>query len=369
MNELDEGTLRANLRRRAGGDPDPATLDRVSRLISVRVEQERERGGRMRRIVAAVPLRARVGLAAALVVALSFVAVPFEGGPHTSAPPPGSASAATPTTSAASEPSQPIPTSVQLLSLAELQRVVARGDEAAYAGRVVVADVDLEPPHQAIPACIPGCPGSVAGSNPGIGVYKPASDTDLLHSAIPDQGVAGPVIVRVTGVNRLELVGPLTVNADHGVVWSVPSFVRATDELPRTMDLRPNSFSVGLPFVVDGQLASGPGMFCTLETASPERIARFACGVTGWLAPAEVADPNAVIDSWSSRPADWVRVQNGPYQRSYRADSTPSPSGLDAVRGLYVVLPVVKYNATMCFQCDAGAVAWLYARLEAVAIP
>jgi hypothetical protein len=369
MNELDEATLRANLRRRIGDAPDPATLERVSRSILLRLRQEHERRGRMRKIAARVPFRARLGLAAALVVAISLAAVPFAGGPRTSAPPSNGATALTPTDRASPGESLRPGSGVQVLSLAELQAVVARGDQAPFAGRVVLANVDVEPPHQPIPACIPGCPASVAGSSPMILVDKPAADADLLHWTVPDQGVAGPVIVRVTGINRLELVGAATVNPNGGVVWTVPSFVRAADEMPRTMDLRPNEFSVGPAFVVDGKLASGPTIFCALETQSTARIAEFACGVAGWLAPADVADPAAIMDGWTSRPSDWVRVQNGSYQRYAGAAIPPMSHSPQTVRGFYVALPLLRYDAAKCFQCDAGAVAVLYALLEPVAVP
>jgi hypothetical protein len=313
-------------------------------------------------LVLAVPLRAPVGLAAAVVLAVSLVAVPLAGGPR--------ASLST-TTAGSTAASTLAPSAAQVLSLAELQRVAALGDREPYSQHVVVANVDVvPPPAEAIPSCIPGCPGSVATSSPRILVYKPAADDDVLHWTIPDQGVAGPVLVRIRGVNSLELVGAATVGPDHGVVWPVPSFVRAADELPRTMDLRPNEFSVGPAFVVDGKLALGPGFFCTFQTPSTDRIAEFACGAVGWLAPNEVADPRAIIDGWSTRPADWVRLQNGSYQRyAHGDDSSASPSDGEAVRGLYVVFPVLKYNAANCFQCDAGAVGIAYARLEAVAVP
>jgi hypothetical protein len=361
MKELDETTIRANVRRRAGGDPDPAKLDHLFRSIALRLRDQR-RAGLGRRLALVMPLRARVGFAAVVVLALSLGAVPFAGGPRASAPG---------TTAGSTTASTLEPNAVQLLSLAELQRVAALGDREPYAHKVVVASVDVEPPPaEAIPGCTPGCPGSVAASNPRVLVYKPAADTDMLHWTIPDQGIAGPVIVRIRGVNSLELVGAATVAADRSVAWSVPSFVRAADELPRTMDLRPNEFSVGPAFVVDGKLAQGPGLFCALQTQSTDRIAEFECGVVGWLAPTEVTDPTVVIDGWSRRPADWVRLQNGSYQTyAHAEDSLASPSGGEAVRGLYVVFPVLKYNATMCFQCDAGAVGFVYARLEAIATP
>lgn len=362
MKELDEATIRANLRRRAGGGPDPARLDHLSLLIARRLQQDPAQSWSFRRLVLAVPLQLRVGLAAAVVLAVSLVAVPLAGGPRASVPP---------TTAVSTGGSTLEPGAVQVLSLAELQRVAAVGDREPYAHQVVVANVDLvPPPAEAIPGCIPGCPGSVAASSPRISVYKPAADDDILRWTIPDQGVAGPVIVRIRGVNSLELVGAATVDPDHSVAWSVPSFVRAADELPRTMELRSNQFSVGPAFVVDGKLALGPGIFCAFQTQSTDRIAEFACGAVGWLAPTEVADPSAIIDGWSTRPADWARLQNGSYQKyAHGDDSSASPSDGAAVRGFYVVFPVLKYNASMCFQCDAGAVGIVYARLEPIATP
>jgi len=371
MSELGEATIRANMRRRAGGDPDSARVDRMIRSIAVVMREDRPRSAGLRRLATALSFRARVGLAAALILALALVAVPLTGSPSSSESPSGATSTVLPSQAPPSVASTPLAGGVQLLTLAELQRVVALGDQPPYASRVVVADIELVPrPANLTCGGTDDCPiGRVAASDPPIAVFLSAADTDLVQAIPAFQRAPAPVIVRIRGVDAIELVGLATLTKDQALTWSVPTFVRAADEMPRTMELRPDEFLVGPAFVVDGQLASGPGLFCTLETPSTARIAGFACGVTGWLAPAEIADPTAIIDGWTSRPADWVRVQNGSYQRFGQAEASPAGSGSNARRGFYVVFPVLKYNATKCFECDAGAVAVLYARLEPVPIP
>lgn len=360
MSELDDATIRDHVRRRSGGTPDRHTADRLAAAVQTRVGEVPQGSASVSAKWAIVPMRARLGLAAALVVAISLIAVPFAGGPQPSEP--SSASSSAP-------PSSPDPNVLQELSLSELQRVVALGDANPYVDRIVVANVDIAPPPaEAIPGCIPGCPGSVAGSSPRISVSTPSADTDILRPTIPDAGSSGPVILRIRGVNEVELIGaaPMVVG---GVAWPVRSFITAVDRMPRTMEFAPNRFTVGPAFVVDAKLATGPGYFCTFETPSEQRIAEFQCGVTGWLAPVEV-DPTTILDGSSGHPADWVRVQNGAYQQFAAAESSPDATpGTEPVRGFWVVIPVLKYNARMCFQCDAGAVALLYARIDPVPIP
>ena len=357
MKELDEATLRAHARRRAGAALPPAEIERLTRSVEAQLDRRRRSwlgtfGG--------VPMGARLGFAAALVIAISLLAVPFAGGPRSSTAP---SRATSPAASSAD------PDVLQVLALDELQRVAAAGDVDRYDSKIVVANVDVAPPPaEAIPGCIPGCPGSVAGSSPRILVSTPSADTDILRPTIPDAGLGGPVILRIRGINEVELIGaaPMVVG---GVAWPVRSFITAVDRMPRTMELAPNRFTVGPAFVVDARLASGPGYFCPLETPSEQRIAEFQCGVTGWLAPVDV-DPTTILDGSGGHPADWVRVQNGAYQQFAAAESSPDATpGTEPVRGFYVVIPVLKYNATMCFQCDAGAVALLYARIDPIPIP
>jgi hypothetical protein len=356
MKELDEATLRDHVRRRAGETPDRGVADRLAAAVQTRVGEVRQGSTPLSAGWAIAPMRARLALTAALVVAISLIAVPLAGGPLPSA-------------SSSAPPSSADPSVLQELSLSELQRVVALGDTQPYVDRIVVADVDVAPPPaEAIPGCIPGCPGSVVGSSPRIMVYTPSADTDILRPTIPDAGLGGPVILRIQGVNEVELIGAAPMDVG-GVAWPVRSFITAVDRMPRTMEFAPNRFTVGPAFVVDTKLASGAGYFCTLETPSEQRIAEFQCGVTGWLAPVDV-EPTTILDGSSGHPADWVRVQNGAYQHFAAAESSPDATpGTEPVRGFYVVIPVLKYNATMCFQCDAGAVAILYGRLEPVPIP
>jgi len=360
MSELDEPTIRDHVRRRAGETPDRDTVDRLAAAVQARVGEVHQGSMPVSRGWAIVPFRARVGLAAALVVAISLLAVPFAGGPQSSSAP----SRATSSAASSADPDV-----LQVLALDELQRVAAAGDVDRYDDKIVVANVDVAPPPaEAIPGCIPGCPGSVADSNPRILVSTPSADTDILRPTIPDAGLGGPVILRIRGVNEVELIGaaPMVVG---GVAWPVRSFITAVDRMPRTMEFAPNRFTVGPAFVVDAKLATGPVYFCTFETPSEQRIAEFQCGVTGWLAPVEV-DPITILDGSSGHPADWVRVQNGAYQQFAAAESSPDATpGTEPARGFYVVIPVLKYNATMCFQCDAGAVALLYARIDPVPIP
>jgi hypothetical protein len=61
-------------------------------------------------------------------------------------------------------------------------------------------------------------------------------------------------------------------------------------------------------------------------------------------------------------------------ERSYRRlgfqpggpDATPNS---DPRRGFYLVFPLLRYNADLCFDCGGGAVALLYGKLESVPIP
>src|SRR5213592_2345106 len=120
MNELDEATIRVHVRRRAGGPVKQAKVDGLTRSIMVRLDV---RPRSLPRLLATAPIGVRVGLAAALVVAISLIAVPFAAGPNGSTPP--SAGALTAGSTAASTPDSGV---LQVLSLDQLQRVAAVGD-------------------------------------------------------------------------------------------------------------------------------------------------------------------------------------------------------------------------------------------------
>jgi hypothetical protein len=374
MNELGDATIRAHVRRRAGAPLAQANVERLTRSVVARLD---ERPRLLPRLFATAPVGARIGLTAALVIAVSLIAVPLAGGPNMSMQP--SAGAATEgATSAATADAHRL----QVLSLAELQRVMESGDRPPYRHHIVVADVDLQPDAWP-PPCIPvpegqsspsidpcWVEGHVVGAIPAIRVGLPTKDTDFPTTFLPEGGVNGPVIVRITGANTLQLVDAAPRVAGE-VAWPLQSFIAAARNLPRTMELRRSPFAVGWPYVVDAQLVQGASFYCAIQTPpSDPRVAGFACGSTAWLAPSEVPDPQSIANGWSSRPADWVRLQNGAYfafgGQPVDADATAPDQ---PVHGFYLVGPVLKFDPAMCFQCDAGAVAILYARLEPVPIP
>ena len=358
MNELDEATIRTHAARRAGGPVEQAKVDGLRRSIMGRLDEQPRS---LVSLLATAPIGARLGLVATLVVAVSLIAIPIAGGPRTSTPP--SAGAATAGSTGASTPD---PNSLQVLSLPELQRVAAMGDSQPYRDHIVVADVDVVPDPRPI-TCLPGdCPlGFIDDADPAISVFEGG---DIVRARI-GTGVTGPVILRMRGTNHAEFLGdaPLAVGR---VAWPLSSFVTAVQNTVRTMEFAPSSFLVGGPYVVDAQLVPGNVFYCALQTPSSSRLAGFACGATAWLAPTEVQDPTTIVDGWSNRPADWVRIQNGAY---FEFGGQQTPSGAtprqDAVFGFYLVYPVLKFDPGLCFQCDAGAVAILYAKLEPVPIP
>jgi hypothetical protein len=358
MNQLEEATIRAHLRRRAGSPVEQAKVDGLTRSIMVRLDDSPRS---LARLLATAPIGARVGLVATFVVAVSLIAVPFAGGPRRLTPP--SAVAAT---AGSTEASTPDPNSLQVLSLSQLQRVAAKGDTEPYQGRIVVADVDVVPDPRPI-TCLPGdCPlGFIDGADPAISVFEGG---EIVRARI-GTGVTGPVILRMRGADHAEFLGGVPLSAGN-VAWPVPAFIRAQQNLPRTMELS-TKFSFGPPFVVVAKLAQANTNFCALQTPTTDRYAaEFSCGLTGWLTPADVADPTAIIDRWSSRPADWVRVQNGAFSEFIaRREGADGPPNTEPVLAFYLIFPVLKFDPGLCFQCDAGAVAVLYAKLEPVLIP
>jgi hypothetical protein len=355
MIEFDETTIRDHLRRRGGEMRAGETVDRLRTAIQVNVREVDQRSARTPRLFAVLPLRARVALAAALVVAISLVAVPLAGGPRSSNP-----------------PASFDPTILQVLSLGDLQRVVAFGDTEPYVDRIVVADVDLDPGLQQLTCIREDCPmGRVVGADPTIRVIQPFEDTDILTASVPEKGVRGPVILRVRRTNTVELIGEAQTNLGYNVAWQLPSFINAVRRIPVRLDFRPGVFTVGPPFVVDAKLVQGEAVPCPYEPSpSPAWFAGFGCGLTAWLAPAEVADPAVIIDNSNGRPSDWVRVQNGMYRRfGFQPGGPDATPNSDPRRGFYLVFPLLRYNAELCFDCGRGAVALLYAKLEPVPIP
>jgi hypothetical protein len=358
MNELDEATMRAHVRRRAVGPVEEAKVEGLTRSIMVRVDA---RPRSLRRRLATAPIAARVGLAAALVVAISLIAVPFAGGPRASTLP-LAGSAAT----GSMAPSTPDPGALQVLTLDQLQRVAALGDAAPYAGHIVVAAVDVIPDPRPI-TCLPGdCPlGFIDGADPEISVVEAG---DIVRGRIGG-GVTGPVILRLRGINHAEFLGNVSLAAGS-VAWPLPSFIWAQGNLPRTMELS-TKFGAGPPFVVVARLVQGNAIFCAFQTPATDPLAAdFSCGLTGWLAPAELADPTTILDGWTSRPADWVRVQNGAYSEFVaHGEGAGAIPTAEPVLGFYLVYPVLKLDPGRCFQCDAGAVAILAEKLEPVPVP
>ncbi|HTK43919.1 MAG TPA: hypothetical protein VL749_01015 [Patescibacteria group bacterium] len=240
------------------------------------------------------------------------------------------------------------------------------GDAEPYRDHLIVADVDVEPDPSPI-TCLPSdCPlGLVDGADPAISVVEAG---DIVRGRIGG-GVTGPLVLRVVGANQAEFVGRASLAAGSSA-WPLSSFIRAQGNLPRTLEFS-TKFGIGPPFVVVAKLVQGNATFCAFQTPATDPLAAgFSCGLTGWLAPAELADPTTMLDGWSSRPADWVRVQNGAFSELVaqpgEADATPNTEPL---LGLYLVYPVLKFDPGRCFECDAGAVAILYARLEPVPIP
>ena len=364
MVELDEPTVRAHIRRRADAAPDPVAIDRLAAAVRAKVPHELQRRSLVPGVVALAPVRARLALAAAIVVAVSLVIVPLAGGPLLQL-------------RSSMQPSSPTPsldpTVFQVLTLDELQRVVAVGDTEPYVDQIVLADVDLGPggPRQ-LTCLIEDCPiGLLVEGAPGIRVIQPFEDTDILPGRIGENGVSGPVILRIRRANTVELIGEAPTAAGRAA-WPLPSFVQAVRDYLRTMDFAPTSFLVGPPYVVEAKLLQGQPVPCpTAAAASPARLGEFGCGLTAWLAPTVVADPTTIIDTSDGRPPDWVRVQNGMYRRfgMEPADGPGATPNWDPRRGFYLVFPLVRYDARICFDCDAGAVAILYAKLEPVPIP
>jgi hypothetical protein len=207
--------------------------------------------------------------------------------------------------------------------------------------------------------------GFIDGAGPPISVFEGG---DIVRARI-GTGVTGPVILRLRGTNRAEFLGEVSLAAGS-VAWPLPSFIHAQQKLPRTMEFS-TRFGFGPPFVVVAKLAQGNTIFCAFHTPATDPVAaEFSCGLTGWLTPADVADPTTIMDGWNSRPADWVRVQNGAFSEFVaQPEGAAAPPNADPVLGSYLIYPVLKFDPGLCFQCDAGAVAILYAKLESVPIP
>jgi len=358
MIELDDFTMRVHLRRRAGSPVEQTKIDGLARSVMARLDEQPKS---LPRILATIPIGGRVAIVAALLVAVSLIAVPFAGAPRDSTPP--SAAAATAGSTAASSLD---PNSLQVLSLSELQRVAAMGDREPYRDHIVVAAVDVVPDPRPI-TCLPGdCPlGFIDGADPAISVVEAG---EIIRGRI-GSGVTRPVILRIRGVNHAEFLGGVSLAAGN-VAWPLTSFIRAQQQLPRTMEFS-TRFGFGPAFVVLAKLTQGNSIFCAFQTPPTDAYAAdFSCGLTGWLAPAEVADPTAIIDGWSRRPGDWVRLQNSAFSEfSAPREGAATTPNAEPVLGSYLVYPILKFDPGRCFQCDAGAVAILYARLEPVPIP
>jgi hypothetical protein len=337
--------------------PDQRAFDRLVASVEARVATTI---GRRAAAPMSRPLSRRGALATILAAAAALVLLVGVVGPNLEPPihPGGSTATDSPVSTSTGEP-------VQVLTVAELGGLVSEEHVEDVVGRVVLADVDLEPASAQM-TCLPyDCAlALVAGADPMIRVIDDPNFRGL-RNTIPDDGLEGPIAVRIRHSGTVELIGQLKTNLGDQVVWPLRSYsTEAARQLYRFL-----GSPFGAPYVVDALLVDGQPFPCPSQPAIREELTGFLCGRAAWLAPVE-AGPPRIANGNPIMGLDWVRVPNGSYRRfGLQPGVDGEPPNREPRRAYYLILPVIQVTEIYCFGCQDGGAAMLVDRIDPVVIP
>ena len=355
MSRSRDPLLRAHLRRRTA-QADPAALARIVARVDAAIDREPPR--RRPRFAWPFPIR-RLGLGATAIAAVLVVALAVPvwaptlpvGGPGASAVAGG-----------------PPALELQVLSAADVRRILGSPNVAAFAGRTLVVESGIE-------SAATGCPAPVGDrtNSPCTQVYRLSAfshDVAVVQAAggrgnfsegmaVPSTPVSGPTVIRIVNGSTVELIGRPATDVGYELVWPVRALsggvVGSTDYLG---DHR------SATVIVDGWLSEAGGSpRCLLQLATPPPgLEGFACGNPSWLTP----DP---VNPGYRSPVGGVRAQIGAYG-AFAAEPDEDAAGAAIPRRALYVVELRRVPAGFdCFLCPDGLMARVVARLDPVAVP
>lgn len=343
--QLDQ-MIRGHVARRSGATMEVETADRLVASVLAALDSKPRRQTRLqmpsklttRRLVVATLA------AAALAVALALPSV----APSLD---PGSSLVAEPGATGASD--------LQVLTSGELRRIL----DPAHIGRVAVVDGSIE--TASFDCANPPCPiGWLMQTNHEVLVWQDRHDTLPMIRRLPSMSIGGPIAVRISGANSIELIGQLETNVGDELVWPVRALGQAFGGVFRFDRLVPAGQQVqaGAPFVVDGWLVEAGGVPAChpIISAPPPELEAFTCGNASWI----TADPV----SPGMRTPEGIRVPNGAYMQHAMEPGSDSSGKPIPRRALYLVRPLVT-PAFDCYLCPPDGIAMVIARMDPIAIP
>jgi hypothetical protein len=272
----------------------------------------------------------------------------------------------------------PVPPSLTLLTTAEFSRLLAGTPQEERGDRIVIVDGDIKVSTFSCPAfTAPSCPiGTLVGAEPSLLVWSDSApayvddargEWDWLRDTIK-----GPLALRLAASGQVELVGPVET-LGPSTVWPLWATVSEIERL-RSFDRRIGSdgIAVGPLFVVDAWLVTPMAAECPAPAGSPApSLAAFACGRVGFLTPEAIQPTTLRGDTiLTTVPEGSIRVQNLAYD-TFAPDPTWSTVGrlAEPRRALYLVRSIVDFPQDSCFMCEAGAQAFVVARLDPIEVP
>lgn len=346
MSDHLDDLIRGHVARRSAGAIDADTTERLVASIMKSVDLTPKRRPRLPLSSRLTRLRLVIATVAAgaLVVALAMSQfVPSLR--------PGSSLVAEPGATGAPE--------LQVLTVRELRRIL----DPAHIGEVAVVDGNIETAY--FDCFNPPCPiGWLMQTDHEVLVWQDRHDTQPFIRRLPSMSIGGPIAVRISGVNSIELIGQLETNVGHELVWPVRALGQAFGGLFRFDRLVPAGQQVqaGALFVVDGWLVEAGGVpGChPIVGAPPPELEAFTCGNPSWL----TADPV----SPGMRTPEGIRVPNGAYMQHAMEPGSDSSGKPIPRRALYLVRPLLA-PAFDCYLCPPDGIAMVIARMDPIAIP
>jgi hypothetical protein len=367
MIPIDESQLAAHLARRSllGSERQQALrsqrlADEIrSRIVAESQSRQQFWGAAASRLTALRPgVRVRASLGVLLVIA-GFAWIGLLSGAGQQRPGPGnSRPGQSPVTvpsigrslpSIASDP-------VQVLTEQQLEEVVGGPGATEAIGRVVIADVQIQPTPSQCFASVCATEYSILGTANGRVIGVDVGGLDFSQAS-------APYAFRIVAPFAVRLMAQVGSPSSSGVSMTLSAY--RTEIVGQRLQPAPER-TVPIAFVVDAWLETQVGTrACPLIATMPPRLSDFTCGGWSWLTPAPFEWPESV----EAPPPGGLLVQNSAYA-DFAANPViqASPALAEPRRGLYLIVPARTEGGTCSLDCEAPNAASVLARIDPVEV-